>query len=164
MTTGRTDDDHTATRTPGGDPATGTTADAAADRTTADAADRRAGAPRLGFAMGLVAVVAFVAAALGIGVPATPAEQVAVDEPQYLMTAQSLWRDGDLDIANQMAGSWREFTAVEPPVETVPRPDGSHVSPHDPLLPILLAAPVGLGGWAGAKLAQAALAAALAAL
>jgi hypothetical protein len=112
-----------------------------------------------------VAFVGFVMAALGIGVPATPNEPVAVDEPQYLMTAQSLWADGDLDISNQIAQhSWREFTPVQPPVETVVQQDGSQISPHDPLLPIVLAAPVGLAGWVGAKVTMAAFAGALAAL
>jgi hypothetical protein len=122
-------------------------------------------AVRLRWAIVGVALVGFVAAALGIGVPATPNEPVAVDEPQYLMTAQSLWADGDLDIGNQIAErSWREFTPVEPPIETVMQPDGRQISPHDPLLPIVLAAPVGLAGWVGAKLTMAVLAGALAAL
>lgn len=112
-----------------------------------------------------VAAVAFAAAALGIPVRATPQEQVAVDEPQYLMSALSIGADGDLDIGNQLEQrQWRRFTAVEPPVETIVQPDGSQISPHDPLLPVLLAAPTVIGGWAGAKLALAALAAALAAL
>jgi hypothetical protein len=120
---------------------------------------------RLRWAMVVVALVGFAAAALGIGVSATPNEPVAVDEPQYLMTAQSLWRDGDLDISNQFAErSWREFTPVQPPIETVMQPGGRQVSPHDPLLPIVLAAPVGLAGWVGAKLTMAALAGVLAAL
>jgi hypothetical protein len=122
-------------------------------------------AVRLRWAMAGVALVGFAAAAMGIGVPATSNEPVAVDESQYLMTAQSLWGDGDLDISNQIAeDSWREFTPVEPPLETVMQPGGRQVSPHDPLLPILLAAPVGLAGWVGAKLTLAALAGALAAL
>ena len=96
---------------------------------------------------------------------ATPNEPVAVDEPQYLMTAQSLWADGDLDISNQIAErSWRDYTPVEPPIETVKLPGGREISPHDPLLPILLAAPVGVAGWVGAKVTMAALAGALAAL
>lgn len=120
---------------------------------------------RLRWAMAGVAVVAFAAAVLGIGVPATPNEPVAVDEPQYLMTAESLWADGDLDIGNQIAArSWREFTPVEPPVETVVQPGGHQISPHDPLLPMLLAVPVGLAGWVGAKLAMAVLAGLVAAL
>lgn len=123
------------------------------------------GAVRLRWAMIGVAVLGFAAAALGIGVPATPNEPVAVDEPQYLMTAQSLWADRDLDIANQIAErSWREYTPVEPPVETVVQAGGRQISPHDPLLPILLAVPVGLAGWVGAKLTMAVLAGALAAL
>jgi hypothetical protein len=124
-----------------------------------------------------VGVLAFVAAALGIGVPATPAEPVAVDEPQYLLTALSLARDGDLDIANQLTErQWRRFTPVEPPVETVVQPDGSQISPHDPLLPVLLAVSMGLAGladlgglaglagWVAAKLTLALLAGVLAAL
>lgn len=112
-----------------------------------------------------VAALGFVAAALGIAVPATPNEPVAVDEPQYLMTALSLAQDHDLDIANQLAArQWREFTDVEPPVETVVQPDGSQVSPHDPLLPLVLALPVALGGATAAKLTLALLAGALAAL
>jgi hypothetical protein len=112
-----------------------------------------------------VGLVGFGAAALGIGVKATPNEPVAVDEPQYLMTAQSLWADGDLDISNQITQrSWREFTPVEPPIETVMKPGGDQISPHDPLLPIVLAVPVGLAGWVGAKLTMGVLAGALAAL
>lgn len=112
-----------------------------------------------------VAALAFAAAALGIGVRATPNEQVAVDEPQYLMTALSLGTDGDLDLGNQLdQRQWRQFTAVEPPQETIIRPDGSQISPHDPLLPVLLAVPVAAGGWIAAKLTLALLAGALAAL
>lgn len=119
----------------------------------------------LRWAMAGVAVLAFVAAASGIAVPATPNEPVAVDEPQYLMTAQSLWEDGDLDIGNQIAQqSWRDYTPVEPPAETVVQPGGQQISPHDPLLPMLLAAPVGIAGWCGAKLTMSLLAGALAAL
>lgn len=120
---------------------------------------------RLRWAMVGVAVIGFIAAALGIGVYATPNEPVAVDEPQYLMTAQSLWADADLDISNQIAErSWREFTPVEPPIETIPRQGGHQFSPHDPLLPIMLAVPVGTASAVGAKLTMAALAAALAAI
>lgn len=112
-----------------------------------------------------VAALAFAAAALGIGVRATPNEQVAVDEPQYLMTALSLATDGDLDIGNQLdQRQWRQFSAVAPPQETIIRPDGSQISPHDPLLPVLLAVPVAAGGWVAAKLTLALLAASLAAL
>ena len=35
------------------------------------------------------------------------------------------------------------------PEQTEPRADGSELSPHDPLLPLLLAVPVAIGGWVG---------------
>jgi hypothetical protein len=49
-------------------------------------------------------------------------------------------------------------------VQTATRPDGRRLSPHDPLLPVLLAVPMGLGGWFAARLALAALAGVLAGL
>ncbi|MGH4023725.1 MAG: hypothetical protein ACRDRV_03985 [Pseudonocardiaceae bacterium] len=114
--------------------------------------------------MAAVALVAIVAAALGIGVDALPGERLAVDEPQYWFTALSLAQDGDPDLADELAEHrWRQFTDVAPPVETVVQDDGRQISPHDPLLPLLLAAPVALGGWVGAKLTLALLAGALAA-
>jgi hypothetical protein len=42
--------------------------------------------------------------------------------------------------------------------------DGQHLSPHDPLLPVLLAPAAALGGWLAAKLTLAAMAGLLAAL
>ena len=50
------------------------------------------------------------------------------------------------------------------PVQTEVLDGGRQVSPHDPLLPLLLAAPMGLGGWLAAKLALAVLAGGVAAL
>jgi hypothetical protein len=41
--------------------------------------------------------------AMGIGVRSTFGGQAAVDEPQYLLSALSLWQDRDLDISNQLA-------------------------------------------------------------
>ena len=112
-----------------------------------------------------VAVLAVLAAALGIGVRSTFGAQLTGDEPQYLLTALSLAEDGDLDIADELATQrWRAFADVEPLAQTAVRADGSRLSPHDPLLPALLAAPVGWGGWVGAKLALTLLAGGLAAL
>jgi hypothetical protein len=112
-----------------------------------------------------VALLGFAAAAAGIGVPATPGQHAAVDETQYLLTALSIAEDGDLDIADELATQrWRDFADAEPPVQTATRADGRAISPHDPLLPLLLAVPVALGGWVGAKLTLAACAGLLAAL
>lgn len=116
-------------------------------------------------AMVAAAAVAFGAAALGVGVRSTNGGHAAVDEPQYLLTALSLWEDGSLDISDELAERrWRAFHDATLPVQTAVRADGRQVSPHDPLLPILLALPMGLGGWVAAKLALAALAAGVAAL
>ena len=56
------------------------------------------------------------------------------------------------------------FHEVELPVQTETQDDGSQVSPHDPLLPALLAVPMGLGGWVAAKATLAVLAGLLAGL
>ncbi|MQA17121.1 MAG: hypothetical protein GEV09_24210 [Pseudonocardiaceae bacterium] len=112
-----------------------------------------------------VAAVAVGAAVLGIGIPNDPVAQLAGDEPQYALTALSLAEDGDLDIADELAeGRWRAFSDAVPFRQTAVLADGSRLSPHDPLLSLLLAAPMGLGGWATAKLTVAMLAGALAAL
>ncbi|HEX2157398.1 MAG TPA: hypothetical protein VHS79_10540 [Actinomycetes bacterium] len=110
-------------------------------------------------------VLAFLAAAAGILVPATHTTRTTADEPQYLLTAISLATDGDLDIADELAdGRWRPFHALPLPTQTEPLADGRRLSPHNPLLPLLLAGPVAAGGWVGAKLAMAVMAGLLAAL
>jgi len=110
-------------------------------------------------------LLAALAAGAGIGVRGIGAAHVAVDEVQYLLTALSLAEDGNLDIADELAEQrWRPFADEPPPVQTSVRPDGSQVSPHDPLLPLLLAVPMGLGGWVAAKAALALLAGLLAGL
>ena len=111
------------------------------------------------------AAAALLASALGAGVRTTEGGQAAVDEPQYLLTALSLWEDRSLDISDELADQrWRAFHDAELPVQTEVLAGGRQVSPHDPLLPLLLAVPMGLGGWLAAKLALAVLAAAIAAL
>ncbi|MGH4023724.1 MAG: hypothetical protein ACRDRV_03980 [Pseudonocardiaceae bacterium] len=116
-------------------------------------------------AIGAVALVAILAAALGIGVRATFGAHVAVDETQYLLTALSLAQDGDLDIADELGEQrWRGFADVEPPVQTTTCPDGGQISPHDPLLPLLLAPAAAAGGFVAAKLTLALLSGVLAGL
>jgi hypothetical protein len=96
---------------------------------------------------------------------ATFGARTAADEPQYLLSALSLWEDGNLDIDDELAAErWRDFHEAQLPEQTRALDGGQRLSPHDPLLPVLLAAPVGLGGWLGAKLALAAMAGVLAGL
>lgn len=101
----------------------------------------------------------------GAAAPASHGARVTGDEPQYLMTAISLAEDGDLDLSDERAdGRWRPFhEAGQPLYQEKLQADGGRVSPHDPLLPALLAAPMRAGGWVGAKLALAAMAGALSA-
>ena len=123
------------------------------------------GVGRVRVAMVVVALLAALAAGLGAGVPSTYGGPAAVDEPQYLLTALSLYEDRDLDIADELAERrWLAFHDADLPAQTSVRPDGRQLSPHDPLLPLLLAVPMGLGGWPAAKLTLAALAGILAAL
>ena len=115
--------------------------------------------------MAVAALVALVAALPGIGVRSTFGGNAAVDEPQYLLTALSLYEDRDADIADELAERrWAAFHDAALPVQTEVLDGGRQVSPHDPLLALLLAVPMGLGGWVAAKAALALLAAALAAL
>src|SRR3954468_24157093 len=100
----------------------------------------------------------------GIGVRATIGAHVAVDEPQYLLSATSLAEDLDLDISDELrAHRWRTYHQAALPVQTKRLAGDREVSPHDPLLPLLLAVPMAIGGWVGAKAAMAAMAGLLAA-
>lgn len=113
----------------------------------------------------LFGLAVFAITVLGIGARATYGAQTTADEPQYLLTALSLWEDGDLDISDELAEErYRDFHEVDLPQQTLQLEDGVRISPHDPLLPLLLAVPIGLGGWVGAKLALAAIGGVLAAL
>lgn len=115
--------------------------------------------------MVVVGLVTAAWAAPGAWARSSDGGRVTGDEPQYLMSAISLGEDGDLDIADERAERrWEPFHEAGPPsIQTERQPDGRRVSPHDPLLPALLAGPVRVGGWLGARLALAALAGALAA-
>lgn len=117
------------------------------------------GTRALAWAMLAVFAVAMATALAGIGVRSTLGGRAAVDEPQYLLSAESLFHDRDLDISDELAAqTWRAYHDVDLPVQTLERSDGSQISPHDPLLPAVLAVPFGLGGLAAAKATMAALA------
>lgn len=96
---------------------------------------------------------------------ATRNDRTTADEPQYLLSATSLFEDRSLDIADERAaGRYRVYHPDGLPLQEAVQRDGSRVSPHDPLLPALLAVPVGLGGWLAAKLFLAVVGGALAAI
>ncbi|MGQ0466851.1 MAG: hypothetical protein ACT4QG_16190 [Sporichthyaceae bacterium] len=117
------------------------------------------GTRALAWAMVAVFAVALATALAGIGVRSTMGGQAAVDEPQYLLTAESLFADRNLDIADELAAeTWRAYHGDGLPVQTQVLPDGRQISPHDPLLPAVLAVPYGLGGLAAAKATMAAIA------
>ncbi len=103
---------------------------------------------------------------IGVASHATYGARVTADEPQYLLSAISLGNDGDLDISDELAEeAYRPFHTVDIDPQTYPLDDsGRQVSPHDPLLPALLAIPVRTGGWVAAKATLAVFAAALAML
>ena len=121
--------------------------------------------PSLRVAMLIVALVAFGAAAAGVGVRATENERTTADEPHYLVTAISIWSDGDLDVYDEfLHRDYAPFNSLMLRPQAAPTRDGRLIEPHDPLLPVLLAVPAGLGGWVAAKLTLCLIAAALAAL
>ena len=119
---------------------------------------------RLGLALAAVAAAGALAAAAGVPVRASEHARTTGDEPHYLVTALSLAEDGDLDVRDELAER-RYLPFHESPLAPQARaaPDGDLVEPHDPLLPALLAGPMAIGGWMGAKLALALVAGALAA-
>ncbi len=103
--------------------------------------------------------------ASGIGARATYNTRTTADEPQYLLSAISLFEDGDLNIADErVEGRFLAFHEVDLPRQETLRSDGTAISPHDPLLPALLAIPVAIGGWLGAKVVLALVAGLLAAV
>jgi hypothetical protein len=80
--------------------------------------------------------------------------QVSGDEPHYLVMAQSLWRDHDLDLRDEYGGEeWAEF--VPGPLRPhwgAPRADGRPFPAHSPGLPLLLAPAYAAAGRAGCVL------------
>jgi len=120
---------------------------------------------RLGPVMAVVAIVSFVAAAAGIDVRASYGARTTGDEPYYLITAVTMWDDGDLDISDQLeTNAFEEWHEIPLDEQTKPLEEGRRVAPHDPLLPVLLAPAMATGGWVGAKLLLALLGGVLSAL
>lgn len=88
------------------------------------------------------------------------------DEPYYLLLAESLATDFDVDLADEYAGEvWKRIgpRPIAPQPGDPTGPAGEIFSRHEPLLPILLAPFWVVGGVAGARLAMLLIAAATAA-
>jgi hypothetical protein len=101
-----------------------------------------------------------------IGLHYTGRLRVSGDEPHYLLMAQSLWRDGDLELRDNMErGETKEYTPAElRPHWGAPRADGRPFPAHGVGLPALLAPVYALGGRRACVLFLAALGAGLALL
>lgn len=112
-----------------------------------------------------VAAVTFVVGLSGLDARATYGARVTADEPQYLLTAISLGEDFDLDIRDELDDErYLPFHEIPVNQQTIDLNEGGQrLSPHDPLLPALLAIPMRIGGWVAAKVAMALIAAATAA-
>jgi hypothetical protein len=80
--------------------------------------------------------------------------RVSGDEPHYLLMAQSLWREHDLDLRDNLAREdYREYTpGVITPHYAAPRRDGRPFPAHSPGLPFVLAPLYALGGRAACVL------------
>ena len=120
--------------------------------------------PRLGSLRGptlLLVAWAFLGA---VGLAYTMRLRVSGDEPHYLLMAQSLWREGDLDLRDNAAREdWREYTPGPlVPHYGAPRADGRPYPAHSPGLPLVLAPLYALGGRALCVIAMSLAAAALA--
>lgn len=92
-------------------------------------------------------VLAFAVLA-GAGQWYTSALRVSGDEPHYLLMAQSLWREHDLDLRDNFEREdFREHTpGPVTPHYGNPRRDGRPFPAHSPALPFLLAPVYALGG------------------
>lgn len=102
-----------------------------------------------------VGLMAMLAAVPGAWARSTYGATTSADEPHYLLTAIALAERGTLDVGPELdEQAWRAFSegGLSRQVEAT---SGRRVVPHDPLLPALLAGPVGVFGWRAGRLALA---------
>jgi hypothetical protein len=96
------------------------------------------------FALGAVLTI-------GSGLAYASRLRVSGDEPHYLLMAQSLWADGDLDLRNNFASEdYLDYTpGPVRPHYGAPRRDGRPYPAHSPGLPAVLAPVYALAGRPG---------------
>jgi len=116
----------------------------------------------LGIVPARVLLVLLCAFAILLAASARNAQPLGGDEPHYLLIAESLFHDGDADVANDYRQRRAEFPGVliDPhvsPAQLDHRPDGPWYSQHGVGLPVLLAVPVGLADHGGAILSMTAI-------
>ncbi|HEV8254051.1 MAG TPA: hypothetical protein VGQ78_04805 [Vicinamibacteria bacterium] len=105
--------------------------------------------PRLRFDPGPRVLFAAAAALyLSAGLWYTSRLRVSGDEPHYLLMAQSLWREHDLDLQDNLEREdYREYTPGPlAPHWGAPRRDGRPFPAHSPGLPLILAPAYAAGG------------------
>ena len=105
-----------------------------------------------------VALITFVLVALAgqlaVGMRASETSEITGDEPFYLLTAQSLLSDRDLDLRDEYAnGEQDRFWRGSIPLwkQMAPLPDGRLLSPHDPGLSVLVLPAYAAWGLRGAQ-------------
>jgi len=80
------------------------------------------------------------------------ADRLAADEPEYLLTTHSLVTDGDVDLADEYAGrAYAPYHGGDLVAQDAPTADGRRLSPHGIGLPLLLVPGFAAGGWVGAR-------------
>lgn len=96
----------------------------------------------------LAAFVVGVLVLVPVGLGYATRLRVSGDEPHYLLMAQSLWREGDLLLEDNLAREdYLEYTpGPVRPHYGAPRKDGRPYPAHSPGLPLLLAPVYALGG------------------
>jgi hypothetical protein len=112
--------------------------------------------PRQAVLAGALAMFALLTAIYiaSIDISATRGTSITGDEPFYLLTTQSLLQDHDLDLRQQYEQRSYEFFFGHPDGlwrQSVPREDGTVLSPHNPGLSVLLLPGFAAAGLVGAQ-------------
>jgi len=102
----------------------------------------------------IAAALTMLVAAFGVAARSTYGAQTSSDEPQYLLTALSLAEDFDLDIGDELdRRAFEPFHEIDLDTQTVNLTEsGQRLSPHDPLLALVAAPAMWIGGWVGVRI------------